>query len=127
MTSAEEFKVQGNEAFKKGEYDKAIGLYQKAIELDPQNHVLYSNKSGALINVGKFQEALDDSEQCLKLSPQFSKGYQRKGTALENLGKTEEALEVYKLGLQVDPNNQELKGSVQRLSSQGQNDFMKLL
>lgn len=92
MTSAEEFKVYGNEAFKKGDFESAIGFYQKAIELDPQNHVLFSNKSGALINVSKFQEALEAAEECLKLSPQFSKGYQRKGTALENLGKNDEAL-----------------------------------
>jgi hypothetical protein len=33
-----------------------------AIELDPNNHVLYSNKSGALINTGKYTEALEAAD-----------------------------------------------------------------
>jgi len=41
---AEEFKNLGNAAFKNKEHQQAIELYGKAISLDPDNHVLYSNR-----------------------------------------------------------------------------------
>lgn len=69
MSSAEEYKNQGNEAFKRGEFESAVGLYSLAIEQDQSNHVLFSNKSGALINLGKFQEALEAAESCLRINP----------------------------------------------------------
>jgi len=53
MNSSESLKNQGNEAFKKGDFSEAETLYQQAIVMDPANHVLYSNWSGALINLGR--------------------------------------------------------------------------
>jgi tetratricopeptide (TPR) repeat protein len=41
---AEEFKNLGNAAFKNKEHQQAIEFYGKAISLDPDNHVLYSNR-----------------------------------------------------------------------------------
>lgn len=34
MSSAEEYKNQGNEAFKRGEFESAVRLYSLAIEQD---------------------------------------------------------------------------------------------
>lgn len=59
---ANTLKDQGNKAFAAKEYDKAIALFSEAIELDPSNHVLYSNRSAA--NAGKrlWDAALGDAE-----------------------------------------------------------------
>lgn len=54
MSSAQELKSQGNEAFKAQDYDKAIEFYSKALELDPNEHSIYSNRSGAHFNKGEF-------------------------------------------------------------------------
>ncbi|KZT26913.1 hypothetical protein NEOLEDRAFT_1042914, partial [Neolentinus lepideus HHB14362 ss-1] len=53
MVDSAALKDQGNKAFQAKDYDKAIELFNQAIELDPQNHVLYSNRSAA--NAGKRQ------------------------------------------------------------------------
>lgn len=68
MSEAEQYKNLGNDHFKKGEFELAVENYSKAIELDPQNHVLYSNKAAALINLSKNEEALQVSEECLKIN-----------------------------------------------------------
>jgi stress-induced-phosphoprotein 1 len=39
--------AQGNAAFSNGDYTAAIKHFTAAIELDPSNHVLYSNRSAA--------------------------------------------------------------------------------
>ncbi len=41
---AETFKSQGNEAFKNGKWKEAVTEYTKAIELDPDDKIYYSNR-----------------------------------------------------------------------------------
>jgi stress-induced-phosphoprotein 1 len=36
-------KEAGNKAFSLQQFDEAIDLYSKAIELDPNNHIFYAN------------------------------------------------------------------------------------
>lgn len=58
----------------------------QAIELDPSNHVLYSNRSASYASIKDFNKALEDANKCVELSPGWSKGYGRKGAALHGLG-----------------------------------------
>jgi stress-induced-phosphoprotein 1 len=58
----------------------------KAIELDPSNHVLYSNRSASYASLRDFDKALVDANKCVELNPGWSKGYGRKGAALHGIG-----------------------------------------
>jgi len=58
----------------------------QAIELDPSNHVLYSNRSGSYASLKNFDKALEDANKTVELNPSWGKGYSRKGTALHGLG-----------------------------------------
>ena len=51
MSTAEEFKSQGNAAFAKKDYYEAIDNFSKAISLDANNHVLYSNRSASYAGI----------------------------------------------------------------------------
>ena len=66
-------KNKGNTALKAGKIQEAISHYTEAIELDPENHVFYSNRSAAYIQAKKFHEALDDAEKAIELKPDFAK------------------------------------------------------
>ena len=77
MQTAQQFKDEGNKAFKSGDYNQAIEHYTKAIELDSTNPTYYSNRSGAQFNLGKFQDALNDAQKCIEVDPNFQKGYVR--------------------------------------------------
>lgn len=48
-----DWKNEGNQAFKSGDYEKAIELYGKAIETDSTQPSFYSNRCGAFINLNK--------------------------------------------------------------------------
>ena len=84
--SAEELKAQGNDAFSKKDFDRAIDCYSKAIEMDKDNHILYSNRSAAYIGKESFSLAVDDANIAIQLLPTFTKAYFRKANALQSIG-----------------------------------------
>ena len=60
---ADALKDQGNKAFQAKDYDKAIELFSQALELDPNNFVLWSNRSAAKAGKRQWAAALEDAEQ----------------------------------------------------------------
>lgn len=62
-----------NEACQAGHYAKAVGLYTDAIALDPNNHILYSNRSAAYLKMGQFSQALVDATKARDLNPTWPK------------------------------------------------------
>lgn len=60
--------------------------FSQAIELDPSNHVLYSNRSGAYASLKDWEKALDDATKVTEIKPDWAKGWGRKGTALHGEG-----------------------------------------
>jgi len=130
MSSAEEYKLQGNQAFAQKDFSKAVELFSKAIELDSSNAVYYSNRSGCWASMNNFEKALEDAEKCLTNNPKFVRGYSRKAFALYKLDKIDEALDVIEQGLKIDPCNEQLKKdkiSMENALNSSMNDIMGLM
>lgn len=81
MSTANDMKLKGNECLMKKDYIQAIEWYTKGIELEPTNHVLYSNRSAAYLSSKNSHKALEDAEQCIRLNSTWDKGYNRKFAA----------------------------------------------
>ncbi|KAH7822463.1 putative stress-induced-phosphoprotein 1 [Monocercomonoides exilis] len=111
-----ELKTKGNNAFSSGDYDMAVDFFTQAIRLDPNNHVLYSNRSAAYAQLSKYNEALEDAEKCVEINPAFVKGYSRKGAALYGLHRLEDAKKAYEAGLEKDPNNAACKEGIESIN-----------
>jgi stress-induced-phosphoprotein 1 len=60
---ADALKAEGNKAFAAKDYDRAIDLFSKAIDLDQSNFVLWSNRSAAKAGKRDWDGALADAEQ----------------------------------------------------------------
>jgi len=106
---AEGLKDEGNKAYGGGNFSLALTLYSQAINLDPTNHVYYSNRSAAFVGLGQQNRAINDANECLRLNPDFAKGYYRRATALAELELYEMALEACNAGLKKDPKLDDLK------------------
>lgn len=60
--------------------------FSQAIELDPNNHVLYSNRSGAYSSLKDWDHALEDATKTTEIKADWGKGWGRKGAALHGKG-----------------------------------------
>ena len=109
---AQTLKDEANVAFQSGAIEESINLYSQAIAIDPDNHVLYSNRAAAYMKVDSKSKALKDAERCVELAPTWSKGYSRLGAAQQSLKRYEQAIETYKAGLKLDASNTALWSSL---------------
>ncbi len=100
---ADALKAEGNKAFAEKKFDEAMFVistacllcslltrsrekFTQAIEIEPQNHVLYSNRSGAYASKKEFDQALEDANKTTEIKPDWAKGWGRKGSALHGTG-----------------------------------------
>jgi stress-induced-phosphoprotein 1 len=113
MSSAEDFKAQGNAALQAKKFTEAIECYTKAINLDGSNEIYYSNRSAAYLSMGDAQNALNDANACIGLNPDFTKGYSRKGSALHALKRYNDSIAAYEEGLSKFPDDKGLKSGLE--------------
>ena len=115
IKTANEWKEKGNSLVKEKKYKEALDCYSKAIEYNPKEPILYSNRSAMHSNLSEFELALKDAEKAMELKPDYIKSYLRKGKALEGLNRKKEALAIYELGLQKNQNDAQLKQAINDL------------
>ena len=112
-SNVEELKALGNKEFAAGNFNNSIKHFTEAIQLDPSNSVLYSNRSAAYASSKNYQSALVDAERAVELKPEWVKAWSRKATALQGLGRWEEAFKAWSKVRELDPNNEGLQKNLQ--------------
>ncbi|WBW73351.1 TRC complex (ER membrane insertion) TPR repeat subunit Sgt2 [Schizosaccharomyces osmophilus] len=115
---AEKYKAQGNEAIAKKEYQSAVDLYTKAIELDPTSPVYYSNRAAAYSQLGQYESSVEDALTSLSIDPKHARAYGRLGRAKLSLGDAAAAADAYAKGLELDPSNDVLKRGLEAAKEQ---------
>jgi len=116
-----ELKEEGNKFFSAGDFEKAIDAWSRAITLDGDNHVLWSNRSAAYASVKDWSKALNDAKKTVELKPDWAKGYGRLGAALHGMNRFPEAEKAYEDGLKLEPNNAALKKGLDEVERAGAN------
>ncbi|KAE9589931.1 putative 43kDa postsynaptic protein [Lupinus albus] len=120
-SAAIELKEKGNEYVKMGKkhYSDAIDCYTRAINQnalsDSENSILFSNRAHVNLLLGNHRRALTDSQEALNLCPSNIKAIYRAVKASLSLDLLDEAQDYCQKGLQLDPNNEELKKFDQKI------------
>uniref|UniRef100_V9L900 Tetratricopeptide repeat protein 28 n=1 Tax=Callorhinchus milii TaxID=7868 RepID=V9L900_CALMI len=64
---------ESNAACQRGDFAAGVQLYTEAITADPQNCILYSNRSAVLVRLQDYQAALEDALTACHLNPKWAK------------------------------------------------------
>lgn len=105
---SDKLREQGNEAFKKGEWETAIGLYTQALKEDPKDFKAISNRSVSYLKLSQAikeeddpaakkkarEDALEDARLLVRLKPEWQKSQYRLAQALEATGELRDALAI---------------------------------
>ena len=93
------------ETILKEKYNSAIQLYNKALDINPNNHVAWYNKGLSLYNLGKYVEALQCYLKALSINPNYIEAWNSAGITLQILGENDDAIECYNKALYINPNH----------------------
>lgn len=81
------------------DYERALTLVERAIDLEPNSADSWYNKSFTLNRMGRNDEALEAIERAIHLDPEYHAAYYSKGWALMDSGRPVEALESFREAL----------------------------
>lgn len=98
-TKVDQLKQKAAEALSKGKLKEAVAVYTCAIDLDPKNATLFSNRSAAYLSLDSHADALADAESGLELRPHWAKLHGRKASALDGLSRHGEAIRAWRAAL----------------------------
>jgi peroxin-5 len=78
-----------------GEYDKAADCFRTALQVKPNDHLLWNKLGATYANNNRNEEAIDAYFQALKLCPGFVRARYNLGIGCMNLGAYKEAVEHF--------------------------------
>ena len=99
---AEELKAIGNEHYKKKEFDKAMEMYNEAIQVYPKELTLYLNRAGVNHEKKEYQKVIDDCSHVIENTFDFKKkgrAYGRMAFAYEEMEDWDNAIESFNKSL----------------------------
>ncbi|KAF2919176.1 hypothetical protein DAI22_08g113601 [Oryza sativa Japonica Group] len=110
--SITELKSLGSMAFQSKNYLHAAGFYSKAMDLDPDDATLFSNRSLCWLRRGHGGKALLDAHECRKKQPDWSKACYRLGASLMSLKDYGSACDALFDGLKLDPADVQIENAL---------------
>ncbi len=93
----------GDEYFETKRYGMAIKVYEKVLELNPEDVDTYNDLGLALHYSGRSDEAIKKLKKGAEIAPSFQRVWLSLGFVLILTGQTEEARDVLEKTLEIDP------------------------
>jgi Flp pilus assembly protein TadD len=102
-----ELNQQANEAFQRQDFERAAELYQRLVELSPEDASAYNNLGLTLHYLGRSDDALQILQMGSELQPNFQRIWLTLGFVNKGIGKNPEARQAFEravaLGADTDP------------------------
>jgi len=115
MSEADEHFRLGVEAFKAGDFDKAIEELEAATRLDHNNYKAFNYLGAAYAAKGRFNTAIGAFKRAEEIAPAVASVHYNIAQAYEATGITNEAEYEYERAIEIDPNYTKAREALDRL------------
>ncbi|MEE4355419.1 MAG: sulfotransferase [Desulfococcaceae bacterium] len=90
-------------SFQNGDYDTAIRLMGRAVEMNPKNENYYSNLGNAFKEKGENDAALKVYRKAVEIRPDFCEAWNNMGLVLNDMGRFRESRAAYRKAIDLKP------------------------
>jgi Ca-activated chloride channel family protein len=107
----------GNKWYKKGQFDKALPEYEKAVTENPKNPVSYYNLGNARFRSDDYansEKAYDDAVNKATTQNVKQQSLYNKGVALSKQKKLQESIDAFKQSLRLNPQDQDNRFNLEK-------------
>eukprot|EP01122_Echinamoeba_exundans_P015610 TRINITY_DN7492_c0_g1_i1.p1 TRINITY_DN7492_c0_g1~~TRINITY_DN7492_c0_g1_i1.p1 ORF type:complete len:651 (+),score=149.58 TRINITY_DN7492_c0_g1_i1:83-2035(+) len=80
-----QYKMRGNDAFKRNDFKTAVAEYSKALEINQLSPILWANRAAAYLELKNYEAAYKDARMSLSLDKTYLKAHYRLAQALYGL------------------------------------------
>ena len=87
----------------RGQLSKAIGEYNKAIEINPKYAPVFNNRGFAHIGKGEYDQAISDFNRAIEINPKFAMAYNNRGYAYGVKGDYDQAISDSNKAIELNP------------------------
>jgi tetratricopeptide (TPR) repeat protein/beta-lactamase regulating signal transducer with metallopeptidase domain len=97
------YSSRGNAYLKKGQIDKAISNFNKAIGLSDKDATLYLLRGNAYIDKKNYDQAINDYSKAIELNPEYAAAYNNRGYLYHIKQEYKKAIDDYSKGIKINP------------------------
>jgi len=94
---------KGNIFYYSDEYEKALSIYESAINIKPDDHLAWYSKGVTLYDLGRHDEAIKAYDKAIELKTDDHLAWFGKGYALSSLSRHDEAIKAYDKAIKLKP------------------------
>ena len=112
---------KGNQLYKKGQYDKALPEYEKAVTENPKNPVPYYNLGNARFRSDDYansEKAYDDAAAKATTQSFKQQSLYNKGVSLSKQKKLQESIDAFKQSLRLNPQDPDTRFNLEKALSE---------
>jgi tetratricopeptide (TPR) repeat protein len=86
-----------------GNYNLAIGDFNRAIEINPKYAGGYCSRGKAYAALGNYRHAIEDYDRAIEINPKYSETYYNRGIAYSRLGNNKQAIDDFDRAIEINP------------------------
>ncbi|XP_006302725.2 tetratricopeptide repeat protein 33 [Capsella rubella] len=106
---AESFRAQGDKLAEEGKYQEALGKWEAALNLVPEDAVLHEQKAQVLLELGDAWKAIKAATRASEIDPSWAEAWTTLGRAQLNFGEPDSAIKSFECALSINVDSREAK------------------
>ncbi|KAF8103181.1 hypothetical protein N665_0188s0132 [Sinapis alba] len=110
---AESFRSQGDKLAEEGRYEEALGKWEAALNIVPENAVIHEQKAQVFLEIGDPWKALKAATRATEIEPSWAEAWTTLGRAQLNFGEPDSAIRSFETALSINAESREAKEDLQ--------------